>query len=573
MQKKPTEASASLTILRDSPHNSVPVKLVIVHYHLRPGGIRRIIELATPHLVREAPRPITRVVLATGAPADCRWHDSFSQQLSTVPVELVVEPAFNYLSEQRGASGRIQARLRHALVRLFADAGAGNTLVWAHNLGVGRNLILARELATACVERGIPLVAHHHDWWFDNRWTRWPEMRRFGFRNLAAPAKVVFPSQANILHAAINHADAAILARHFGKRALWLPNLSEPAPPPPARQARLAHRWLRKKLAHDGAPVWLLPCRTLRRKNIAEALLLTRWLRPEAWLVVTGGASSADEQPYFHALEQAAHQHHWRLRLGVLAGDESRKPRVPELLAASQAVLLTSIQEGFGLPYLEAAAAQRPLIARRLPNIAPDLDRFGFRFPQSYDEILIAPELFDWPGERARQQDRFRNWQAAMPAVARQRVLPPPILAASRRCPIPFSRLTLAAQLEVLAKPARATWAAGADLNPFLKVWQQRATAGRLHVTPWPRAAKAWLGGEAYAQRFFTGLENCHLAAADLSPRSLKSSGFRGGSDRRSRTEDTRANRSSLSRQVQTDFLAAKLDAQNLYPLLWSQHP
>jgi hypothetical protein len=30
--------------------------------------------------------------------------------------------------------------------------------------------------------------------------------------------------------------------------------------------------------------------------------------------------------------------------------------------------------------YLEAAATQRPLIARRLPNIAPDLDRFGFRF-------------------------------------------------------------------------------------------------------------------------------------------------------------------------------------------------
>jgi hypothetical protein len=63
---------------------------------------------------------------------------------------------------------------------------------------------------------------------------------------------------------------------------------------------------------------------------------------------------------------------------------------VPELLAASEAVLLTSIQEGFGLPYVEAAAAGRPLIARHLPNIAPDLHKFGFRLPQAYDEILVA---------------------------------------------------------------------------------------------------------------------------------------------------------------------------------------
>ena len=307
------------------------MQLVIVHYHLRPGGIRRIIELATPHLVREAPRPITRVVLATGQCADRSWHEHFAQQLPGLPVEVFVAPSFNYLSEQRGSSERINARLRRALQKLFADSDSTNTLVWAHNLGVGRNLILSRELANACAQRDIQLLAHHHDWWFDNRWVRWPEMRRFGFRTLTASAKAVFPQHGISLHGAINHADASVLSRHFGKRSLWLPNLTEPAPPPPVARVRAAQRWLRNKLSHDGAPVWLLPCRTLRRKNIAEALLVKRWLRPEAWLVVTGAASSADEVPYFHALERAAHQHHWRLGLGVLAGDESRKPSVPEL--------------------------------------------------------------------------------------------------------------------------------------------------------------------------------------------------------------------------------------------------
>lgn len=520
------------------------MRLVIVHYHLRPGGIRRIIELATPHLVHEAPRPIKRIVLATGQCADRSWYDHFAQQLPGVPVEVLVEPSFNYLSEQRSSPGQITVRLRQALKKLFADSDSENCLVWAHNLGVGRNLLLTRELAGACTVHDIPLVAHHHDWWFDNRWVRWPEMRRFGFRSLTASARVVFPRAANALHVAINHADAAILSRHLGKRALWLANLTEPATPPPAARIRSAHRWLRNKLSHDGAPVWLLPCRTLRRKNVAEALLLTRWLRPEAWLVVTGAPSSADEAPYFNALECAGHKHHWRLRLGVLAGDESRKPAVADLLAASETVLLTSIQEGFGLPYLEAAAAQRPLIARRLHNIAPDLHRFGFRFPQAYDEIRVAPELFDWPAERARQQRRFEEWQTTMPAFARARVVKPPLLAAKRLCAVPFSRLTLTAQLEVLAQPAHKTWATCLPLNPFLATWQQRAAAKKLRVTPWPRSAKSWLGGAAYARRFFAALASkSNSRQPPFSPVKL-----------------------------QSDFIASKLDARNLYPLLWSKN-
>jgi hypothetical protein len=389
-------------------------------------------------------------------------------------------------------------------------------------------------------------------------------MRRCGFRSLAAPARAVFPQSGNVLHVAINHADAAILSRHFGKGALWLPNLAEPATPPPAARIGSAHRWLRNKLSHDGAPVWLLPCRTLRRKNVAEALLLTRWLRPEAWLVVTGAASSADESPYFNALERAAHEHHWRLRLGVLAGDESRKPTVPELLAASEAVLLTSIQEGFGLPYLEAATAQRPLIARRLPNIAPDLDRFGFVFPQAYDEILIAPELCDWHAERARQQKWFSEWQSTMPAFARAQISKPPMLATKRPCPVPFSRLALAAQMQILARPVRETWAACLPLNPFLEAWRRRAAAEELQVTPWPRSAKSWLGGEAYARRFFTALTS-------RSPSDGERHGVRGQLGL-SASNHLGAGQPKFSPvKIQSDFIASKLEAQNLYPLLWSK--
>ena len=301
-----------------------------------------------------------------------------------------------------------------------------------HNPAVGRNLLLAREVAEACARRGVPLVAHHHDWWFDNRWRRWSEIRRTGFPTLAASARAGFPASGQPVHAAINQADARILGGRCGPRSAWLPNLTVPGPLPSARRVGDARRWIEGKFALNGAPFWLVPCRTLRRKNLAEALLLARWLRPEAWLLVTGGASSADEAPYAQALTRAIGEQGWRMRLGVLAGGEPGRPKIADLLGASEAVLFTSIQEGFGLPYLEAAVAGRPLIARRLTNIMPDLGRFGFRFPQAYDDVLIAPELFNWRAERARQARTFREWRALMPASVRKFAGDPPLLASPR---------------------------------------------------------------------------------------------------------------------------------------------
>jgi hypothetical protein len=324
-----------------------------------------------------------------------------------------------------------------------------------------------------------------------------------------------------------------------------MPNLSPASLPISGAAKRKAQRWISERLGEKGAPVWLLPCRTLRRKNIAEALLLTRWLRPEAFLVVTGGPSSADETPYARALDQAARHHGWRFCLGALAGKENGQPSVPELLAVSEAVLLTSIQEGFGLPYLEAAAAGRPLIARRLPNIAPDLRRFGFRFPQSYDEIIVPPDLFDWRAERKRQQALLRAWLGTLPSSVRNASLKPALLADSSPVPVPFSRLTLAAQMQVLDRPPETTWHACAALNPFLRKWKQAISGPGVGATPWPESASRWLSGEAYASQFFKAIQST------IPPQAK---------------EET-------SRMVQRDFITAKLDPSNLYPLLWTKEP
>ena len=518
------------------------MKLVIVHYHLRPGGVRRVIELATPHLIREFEGAIEGVLLVCGEAGDRDWKRDFEARLAGTRVEFFVEPAFRYFSELNRSPHVVTRAIRAALRNIFSAQQAGDCLVWSHNLGVGRNLLLTRELTRSCAERKIPLIAHHHDWWFDNRWSRWREMRRSGFRSLRVAAETVFPALPGVRHVAINQPDASILRRHFALRAGWLPNLSEPAPTLPGVRARAAKNWLSRQLGEDG-PVWIMPCRLLRRKNVAEALLLTRWLRPGAWLVTTGGASSADERTYAEQLAAAARGQGWRLRLGILTGDEAGKPDVAELLAASEVVLLTSIQEGFGLPYLEAAAARRPLVARALPNIAPDLARFGFHFPQCYDELRIDPRLFDWQTEFRRQQRLFDAWKNCLPGVCRRWTGRPVLLAAGGQPhPVPFSRLTLSAQLDVLGEPPDRSWACCAPLNPWLKAWQRRAQAGRLQITPWPRAAARWLSGRAYARRFARILK----ATPPAAPRSRLA-----------------------AVAAQAEFIRARLGSDHLFPLLW----
>ncbi len=516
------------------------MNLVIVHYHLRPGGIRRVIELATPHLLRELKGAAT-VTLACGEAGDENWRRQFAALIRPARLEIRVARAFNYFSEQKMGPAKIQPRIRAALEKILGTGNPADFLVWAHNLGVGRNLLLSREVADVCHTRGITLVSHHHDLWFDNRWRRWPEIRRSGFRSLTAVAKTTFPAHPGIRHAGINSEDATVLQKHFGPAAALLPNPVPRQRPPRPAAVRAARQWLERTLREQNAPVWILPCRLLRRKNVAEALLLARWLRPEAWLITTGGASSADERPYFHKLERAAHQHHCRLRLGVLQGDETNKPSVAELMAASEAVLLTSIQEGFGLPYLEAAAARRPLIARNLPNVAPDLRRFGFRLPQAYDEILVSPDLFHWKAECSRQQKLFAPWRNSLPAALRRSVATPIVLETSSAAAVPFSRLTLTAQLEVLAQPRALSWEQCAPLNPFLRAWQKRAATGQLQVTAWPPDADHSLSGETYARQF------ARLVRA--TPRGTKA---------------------TTPLAVQNDLLGEKLCSPNLYPLLWA---
>jgi glycosyltransferase involved in cell wall biosynthesis len=452
-------------------------KLVVVHYHFRPGGVRRVMELLLPELAKR----FQKITLVGGEHPDAHWGLAMKRKIPRL--RFVIAPAFGYFDA--GAPERMRGKIRGVLQR---EAGP-DAMIWAHNLSLGRNMILADELAVHSARTGTRLVSHHHDFWCDHRWARWPEMRAQGFRTLSDVARAAFAADARVLHAGINSSDVRLLSRHM-KSAAWLPNPAGGEARPGRAAISHARRWLRDELGDD-APVWIYPARFLRRKNFAEAILLARWLSPEAWLLTTGGISSPGESAYANRLIEAARKGRWRVRFGILAGREAQAPSVPELIGAAESAVMTSIQEGFGFPYFEGAGLGCRVIARKLPAIHPDLKAFGLGLPGLYDEVLIPPGLFDAKAELLRQRTAFRSWKTLLPCPCRALAEAPQYLS-QPGSPVPFSRLTLEAQLEVLTVPPRESLAACSAWNPKLGAPARADWVGAAALSP-----------AACAERFF----------------------------------------------------------------------
>ncbi len=418
--------------------NDPPRELVVLHYHFRPGGVRRVIELLLPWLARH----FEKVTLLAGEAPDAGWAQAISQSVRSLRIS--IHPAMNYFVPGRTDFSRVRGEIRRALQ---GEVGP-QALLWAHNLALGRNLLLADEVAAHSAAAGGRLLSHHHDFWCDQRWARWPEMRAAGFRSLSRVAQAAFAVGARVVHGGINSADTRLLAKHLPSTA-WLPNPMDPSPRPSAPSVRAAHDWLADQLGDD-SPVWICPTRLLRRKNLAEAILLTRWLNPDGWLVTTGGTSSPAESQYAQKLTAAIKADSWRVRLGLL--EKANGPQLPDLLASADALVMTSVQEGFGFPYLEGAGLGCRVLARRIPNVQPDLEAFGISLPGLYHEVRVPPEAFDVGREVARQKVLYRQWLRQLPAAVRV-LAGRPLLLNSPSKPVSFSRLTIEAQLEILALP------------------------------------------------------------------------------------------------------------------------
>ena len=233
-------------------------------------------------------------------------------------------------------------------------AVADADLVIVENLcTIPLNLPAARLLAAALA--GRPAVLHHHD----------PPWQRHRFAHVTE----LPPDDAAWRHVTINRLTEAQMAGR-GISATTIYNPFETGAPPGDRQG--TRRLL--DVAEDELLV-AHPVRAIPRKDIPRALRVCEDLGAAYWLT---GATEEGYEPTLRRLLAEA-------RCGVL---RHPAPSAADIYAAADAVVFTSLWEGFGNPPVEAAVHGRPAIVSHYP-VAAELRALGFRWfdPDDLDPL------------------------------------------------------------------------------------------------------------------------------------------------------------------------------------------
>jgi hypothetical protein len=438
--------------------------LLVVHYHWRPGGVRQVVETTLHTLADDPGSGLKRVHLASGEPPPADWRHSLESALTPrLQIDWTTDPLLAYASEWPGGPADHRAALTTSATRLVRSLPAPRAVL-VENPAVGRHPFIGRSIADACAATGTRLICRHHDFFFDGRWERWPEWTACGTRTFDAAIADAVPDGSHVVHLAVTERDANWLRKL--RPAGFCPNTVVVRARPTAAEIDQARHWLRQATA--GAPViWLCPTRVLRRKNLAEALLLAALWAPSATVATTGAVSSPAEAAYARALTAGQTSGTRPLHAGLLARAErssSVHPNITALMAASDQIVVPSLYEGFGLPVVEASSLGLACLARR--DACPEA-----RAPHGigvYNEIVVPWKAAGDRHERARQQTAWLRWLALMPVEAAAALAEPAWWQPGEF--VPFSRLTLDGQLAVL-RAARDP-AAVADwrtLNPLTR--------------------------------------------------------------------------------------------------------
>lgn len=404
---------------RTDPTRCVPVKLIVFHHHLRPGGVTDVIVRGTQAVLQHS-AAIERVQIVVGsgdgvAEAAARLH-SVSKRVSIEVVPQLAYVGQTRMAEyadpaasdatQSGPQGQTRSEDVTAGADLLADRilarltafVSDDAVWWVHNPHLGKNpaftLALYRSVERFTAQR---VVFHIHDFPEAGRYQNLRYLRQAGLMHL-------YPQTPRLRYVCINTRDRDILRSAGVSDAHHLRNPIEVAHDSQgdlaaraAARAELQHR-----LARQGLPpadrVLLYPVRAIRRKNVLEAALIARLLPGENQLLVTLPGTSAAERSYSEIVDLA-------FAKGFVSGLAQAGSRLldqdfrfTDLQRAADAVVTSSVQEGFGYQFVSPMLFGSPLVARRLP-VTGDVQALLDDHPTYiYDRLLVpaqTPSLSD----------------------------------------------------------------------------------------------------------------------------------------------------------------------------------
>jgi hypothetical protein len=240
------------------------------------------------------------------------------------------------------------------------------------------NLPLGLALTEFIAETGYPVIAHHHDFYW--------ERQRFMNNSVQDYLAAAFPPDLpSIRHVVLNSIQAKQLASRTGVTAMIVPNAMDyDSPPPPIDEyARSAREDLGLNLDQY---LILQPTRIIQRKGIEHAIELTRRLGLPAELVISHAAGDEGTDYEKRVREFAA-----LLNVTVnfessivgqtrgLTPDGRKIYSLADVYPQADLVTYPSSLEGFGNAFLEAIYYKRPLVVNNYSIYEADIKPKGFK--------------------------------------------------------------------------------------------------------------------------------------------------------------------------------------------------
>lgn len=412
------------------------MRVAILHFHLRAGGVTRVIEMAHESLQNTGHEVL--VISGEPVPIGCR--------LDPAGVEVVPELAYDV------SASRWEELCSAVDAAMHRRWGAVADVLHFHNHSLGKNFALPLAVSRWAGE-GRDLLLQVHDFAENGR----PANYRRLLSELGGEAGLgacLYPVAPHVAYALLNSADQTRL-RSAGLEgaSVLLPNpVALPQGDGPVRPEELqAERLI------------VYPTRAIRRKNLGEALLWATQVGAGEKVVLTAAPVGAAD---------LARMEEWRtfaesLRLPVIFDAQALlcRPTV-DFLRGADLCLTTSVAEGFGMAFLEPWLADCPLAGRDLPGITADFRRTGLRFDGLYERLDI-PVAFAGDVEAMIRTVLERLGQAyGFPVEGKD--IQSSLSSVLRNGQVDFGRLDESAQRRIIADVAqgRLTWTSGLTKRP-----------------------------------------------------------------------------------------------------------
>ncbi|GAA4433756.1 hypothetical protein [Bremerella cremea] len=376
------------------------MNLVIVHHHLNRGGVTQVIlnHLRALHEAG-ATEAFDRIVVLYGG-RKTGWPEDSEPALEGIQLEVV--PSIDYDSVLPAGSPDPYTATSEALQRL--DLTPDETILHVHNHTLGKNVAWPKALAHLAND-GYRMLLQLHDFAEDFRPDNYRRQVEFYAEKGSGMAGVYFQAP-HVHYAVLNSRDRELL-HHAGldeAKLAWLPNPVDPFPALPHRSD------VRKKLADTlgvkSTECYVLyPVRGIRRKNVGEMLLWSALTPgPATFAITLAPVNPVELKPYekWKALAEEL-----KLPCKFNVGGEGGLTYL-ENLAAADAIINTSVAEGFGLVFLEAWLSENLLIGRDLPEISADFKEAGLRL-DSVSSAMWIPKRCPIDGRLVFSESAYRT--------------------------------------------------------------------------------------------------------------------------------------------------------------------